>query len=468
MPRKYSPLPKSQNRARNDSLERVAFESHPNHFDSGPSQNDSGVSVEFLEYTMAPRANWKGYLKLSLVSCAVALYPATSSSARVRFHTLNRATGNRVKRQFIDPQTGEPVESDEQVKGYEVGKGSYILIEDGSSTIRIESTHTIDIESFVPRDQVDERYLETPYYIAPDDKVAQEAFAVIRDAMREKGRAGVARVVIARRERMVLLEPLGKGILATLLRYPYEVRSEEAYFDDIPDLKLPAEMRELAGHIIETKAADFDPSRFEDRYENAVVELIRSKQAGEPVTAPEAPRPSNVVNLMEALRRSIDAEAATTAPKKAPAKSRSDSPGATQAGREEGAEQRAAGQGRADRWRAGDLLRRRRPCRSGPLPIRPPGPSGRKVVRPAAEPGERLQAYKAKRNFAATPEPKGRQKGAAGNRFCVQKHDARRLHFDLRLELDGVLRAGRSHAARALCPARSAWPCTPRTIPSST
>lgn len=276
---------------------------------------------------MAPRANWKGYLKLSLVSCAVALYPATSSSARVRFHTLNRATGNRVKRQFIDPETGEPVENDEQVKGYEVGKGSYILIEDEDlEAIRIESTHTIDIDSFVPRDQVDERYLETPYYIAPDDKVAQEAFAVIRDAMREKGRAGVARVVIARRERMVLLEPLGKGILATLLRYPYEVRGEEAYFEDIPELKLPAEMRDLAGHIIETKAANFDPAKFEDRYENAVIELIRSKQSGQPVRTPEVPRPSNVVNLMEALRRSIDAEASVAAPKKVPSKSRSDKP----------------------------------------------------------------------------------------------------------------------------------------------
>jgi DNA end-binding protein Ku len=251
----------------------------------------------------------------------VALYPATSSSSRVRFHTLNRATGNRVKRQYIDPESGEPVEADDQVKGYEVGKGSYILVEEEElETIRIESTHTIDIEGFVPRDQVDERYLDTPYYIAPDDKVAQEAFAVIRDAMRDKGRAGVARVVIARRERMVLLEPLGKGIVATLLRYPYEVRSEDAYFEDIPDLKLPAEMRDLAGHIIDTKSSDFDPSKFEDRYENAVIELIRFKQAGQPVKTPEAPRPSNVVNLMEALRRSVDADRGEPATKKARSK----------------------------------------------------------------------------------------------------------------------------------------------------
>ena len=258
---------------------------------------------------MAARANWKGYLKLSLVSCAVALYPATSTSSRVRFNTLNRATGNRVKQQYIDPATGETVEAEDRVKGYEVGKNAYVFIEDEElDAIKIESTHTIDIESFVPVEQVDKRYLEAPYYIAPDDKVAQEAFAVIRDAMKEKGKAGIARVVISRRERMVLLEPLGKGIMATMLRYPYEVRGEEPYFEDIPELNIPKEMRDLAGHIIETKSADFEPAKFEDRYENAMIELVKSKETGRPVAAPEAPRPSNVVNLMDALRKSIAAE----------------------------------------------------------------------------------------------------------------------------------------------------------------
>ncbi|HKG86010.1 MAG TPA: Ku protein [Beijerinckiaceae bacterium] len=258
---------------------------------------------------MAARANWKGYLKLSLVSCAVALYPATSTSSRVRFNTLNRATGNRVKQQYIDPATGETVDAEDRVKGYEVGKNAYVFIEDEElDAIKIESTHTIDIESFVPVEQVDKRYLEAPYYIAPDDKVAQEAFAVIRDAMKEKGKAGIARVVISRRERMVLLEPLGKGIMATMLRYPYEVRSEQPYFEDIPELNIPKEMRDLAGHIIETKSADFEPAKFEDRYENAMIELVKSKETGRPVAAPEAPRPSNVVNLMDALRKSIAAE----------------------------------------------------------------------------------------------------------------------------------------------------------------
>ncbi len=258
---------------------------------------------------MAARANWKGYLKLSLVSCAVALYPATSTSSRVRFNTLNRATGNRVKQQYIDPATGETVDAEDRVKGYEVGKNTYVFVEDEElDAIKIESTHTIDIESFVPVEQVDKRYLEAPYYIAPDDKVAQEAFAVIRDAMKEKGKAGIARVVISRRERMVLLEPLGKGIMATMLRYPYEVRGEEPYFEDIPELNIPKEMRDLAGHIIETKSAVFEPAKFEDRYENAMIELVKSKETGRPVAAPEAPRPSNVVNLMDALRKSIAAE----------------------------------------------------------------------------------------------------------------------------------------------------------------
>jgi DNA end-binding protein Ku len=273
---------------------------------------------------MAVRANWKGYLKLSLVSCAVALYPATSSSSRVRFNTLNRATGNRVKQQYIDPESGETVDADDRVKGYEVAKNAYVIVEDEElEAIRIESTHTIDIESFVPVEQVDKRYLEAPYYIAPDDKVAQEAFAVIRDAMKAKGKAGVARVVLSRRERMVLLEPLGKGIMATVLRYPYEIRGEEAYFEDIPDLKLPEEMLELAAHIIERKSADFEPTAFEDRYENAVVELLKSKETGKPVAAPEAPRPSNVVNLMDALRKSIQSEK-PVASKKAPSKTSSD------------------------------------------------------------------------------------------------------------------------------------------------
>jgi DNA end-binding protein Ku len=292
--------------------------------DSAAAKMTFESSYECRSTEMAARANWKGYLKLSLVSCAVALYPATSSSSRVRFNTLNRATGNRVKQQYVDPETGDTVEPEDRVKGYEVAKNAYVMVEDDElEAIRIESTHTIDIESFVPVEQVDKRYLEAPYYIAPDDKVAQEAFAVIRDAMKAKGKAGVGRVVISRRERMVLLEPLGKGIMATLLRYPYEVRGEESYFEDIPDLKLPEEMLDLAEHIIERKSADFQPTAFEDRYENAVVELLESKESGKPVVTHEAPRPSNVVNLMDALRKSIASET-PVASKKAPSKTSAD------------------------------------------------------------------------------------------------------------------------------------------------
>src|SRR5918998_6542710 len=258
---------------------------------------------------MAPRANWKGYLKLSLVSCEIALYPATSTSERVRFNRLNRQTGNRLKQLMVDAGTDEPVEREDQVKGYQVGKNAYVQVEDEElDAIRIESTHTIDVESFVKTENVDKRYLDTPYYIAPEGKIGIEAFTVIREAMRDKGRAGLGRVVISRRERMVLLEPLDKGILATLLRYPYEVRGHEAYFEGIPDVDIPEEMRDLAAHIVERKAAKFDPSTLEDRYENAIIELLKAKETGQPLHIPEAPRPSNVVNLIDALRKSIAAE----------------------------------------------------------------------------------------------------------------------------------------------------------------
>jgi DNA end-binding protein Ku len=258
---------------------------------------------------MAPRANWKGFLKLSLVSCAVSLYPAASSSSRVSFNTINRKTGAKVKRQFIDSQTGKVVEPEDQAKGYLVGKDTYLVVEDEEiEAIQIESAHTVDIEKFVPRAEIDPRYFEAPYYIAPNERVAEEAFAIIRDAMRDENVVGLGRVVIARRERIMMLEPLGKGLLGTVLRYGYEVRSEEAYFEDIEDLKLPAEMKDLAHVIIQRKAGHFRPEEFTDRYEDALVELIRAKQAGMPARPAEQPaRPSNVVNIMDALRNSIAA-----------------------------------------------------------------------------------------------------------------------------------------------------------------
>jgi len=258
---------------------------------------------------MAPRANWKGYLKLSLVSCAVQLFPAASTKERVAFHLLNRETGNRLRRQLVDQETGEVVEADEQVKGYEVAKRDYVMLEERDiESVSIESTHTIDIESFVPRAEIDEVYLETPYYLTPDGKVAEEAFAVIRDAMRDKKVVGLGRVVLYRRERIVMLEPRGKGIAARTLRYAYEVRDDEDYFDDIGEVTISGEMLELAEHIIDKKLTTFDPTRFEDRYQTALIDLIKAKTGHRPTPKLDAPKPSNVINLMDALKKSIAAE----------------------------------------------------------------------------------------------------------------------------------------------------------------
>lgn len=258
---------------------------------------------------MAPRPNWKGFLKLSLVSCSVALYPATSTSQRIRFNIINRETGNRIRNEVVDAETGDPVEPEDRVKGYQVDKGEYVLLdEEELDNVALESTHTIDIEEFVPVSAVDRIYLDESFYIVPQDDVAQEAFAVIREAMRKEELVGLARVVIYRREHLLLLQPRGKGLMATALRYKNEVRDEKNYFDDIPDIKVPADMLKLAVHILDSKKGKFDPDRFEDRYESALKKLIDAKRAGKaPPAAPEA-RPSNVINLMDALRRSAKAE----------------------------------------------------------------------------------------------------------------------------------------------------------------
>jgi DNA end-binding protein Ku len=257
---------------------------------------------------MAPRSNWKGYLKLSLVSAAVAIYPATSSTEKVRFNMLNRATGNRLKRQMVDAVTGKEVDSESQVRGFAVGKDSYVTVEDEElEAVALESTHTINIEKFVPKATIDDRYRDTAYYIAPEDKVGLEAFAVIRDGMKAKKMVGIARLVMARRERIMMLEPFGKGLLGTTLHYAYEIRSEDAAFEEIPDLDLPKQMVGLAEDIIDKMSGKFDPAEFEDRYEQAMVALIKTKQAGKPVKSEKAPsQPANVVNLMDALRRSIE------------------------------------------------------------------------------------------------------------------------------------------------------------------
>ena len=258
---------------------------------------------------MAPRPNWKGFLKLSLVSCAVALYPATSTSQRIRFNIINRKTGNRIRNDVVDAETGQPVEPEDRVKGYQIDKGQYVLVEDDElDNVALASTHTIDIEEFVPVSEVDRIYLDESYYIVPQDDVAEEAFAVIREAMRKEDLAGLARVVIYRREHLLLLRPRGKGLLATALRYKTEVRDEHDYFDDIPNVKVPADMLKLAAHILETKKGHFDPAKFEDRYETALNALIKAKRAGKAPPVLAEPPPSNVINLMDALRRSAQGD----------------------------------------------------------------------------------------------------------------------------------------------------------------
>ena len=266
---------------------------------------------------MAPRANWKGYLRLSLVSCPIALYPASSLSEKVSFNRINRKTGHRLKQQNVDSETGEVVSREDMARGYEVAKGQYLIVEDQEiDAVQIESTRTIEIDQFVPRNEIDDRYVNSPYYIAPDGKVGQDAFAVIRDTIAKMNMVAIGRVVLTRREHIIALEPKGRGLVGLTLRYPYEVRDEKPYFEDIPDLKLPKEMLDLATHIVQTKAGHFDPAQFEDRYENALIDLLKKKEAGEKIEpVKEGPTPQ-VVNLMDALRASVDAEK-----KKAPAPS---------------------------------------------------------------------------------------------------------------------------------------------------
>ena len=260
---------------------------------------------------MAPRAYWKGYLKLSLVSCPIALSPATSSSERISFRQINKQTGNRLRQQLVDEVTREPVEAADKGKGYEVDKGVFIEVDDDElEAIEVESKHTVEIDRFVPAAQIDKRFYDSPYYVAPTDTVGQEAFAVIRDAMRDKRMVALGRIVLAKRERVIALEPYGKGLLGTTLRYAYEVRKPEEYFDGIQDIKVPGEMLKLAEHIVDTKKGDFEPAEFEDHYETALVELLRKKQAGfkPPKHKEQAAAPRNVINLMDALRRSVAAD----------------------------------------------------------------------------------------------------------------------------------------------------------------
>jgi DNA end-binding protein Ku len=227
---------------------------------------------------VAPRAYWKGYLKLSLVSCPIALYPATSEREKISFHQLNKKTGHRIRYRKVDAETGHEVESSDIIRGYEVAKGEYIELDpEELEAVALESKRTIEIEEFVPKSQIDELYIRDPYYIAPDGEVGQQAFAVIREAIRKEGMVAIGKVVFTSREHIIALEARDKGMMGITLRYPYEVRKQSDYFEDIKEEKVPKDMLDLALHIVGTKRGDFEPVKFEDQYEDALKELLSKK-----------------------------------------------------------------------------------------------------------------------------------------------------------------------------------------------
>jgi DNA end-binding protein Ku len=264
----------------------------------------------------ATRAYWKGYLKLSLVTCPIALYPASSEAEKTHFHQINRRTGHRLRQQMVDEVTGKVVDKRDKSRGYEISKGKYVEIEpDEIKAIKVESTHSLDIEKLVPVDEIDRRYFDRPYYILPDGKVGEEAFAVIRDAMQNKGRVALAKIVLTNREHVMAIEPFGKIMLGTILRYDYEVRDEKGLARSVAIPKIPKEMLSLASHILDSKAGHFEPSEFKDEFEAELRKLVKRKAAGKPIAYQEpVQRPSNVVNLMETLRRSVEGSSGRAAP----------------------------------------------------------------------------------------------------------------------------------------------------------
>jgi DNA end-binding protein Ku len=268
---------------------------------------------------MAPRASWKGYLKLSLVTCPVRLYPATSSNERVRFNQLHKDTHNRINMKPVDPELGQ-VERSDLVKGYEYEDKKYIIIEDSDlEAVKLESNHTMSIEAFVEADDVDVIYQDTPYYLAPDGAMAEETFIVLREAMRRSGKLAIARLVLSTRERVVTIGARDKGMFVCTLRNPNEVRATAQYFDTIPDSAPDAEMLELAEALIAQKTTAFDPKAYEDRYEAALMAMIKEKLKGHKPIIAAAPERGNVVNLMDALKASLGQT-------KPPAPSRSKAP----------------------------------------------------------------------------------------------------------------------------------------------
>ncbi|MBI1211288.1 MAG: Ku protein [Alphaproteobacteria bacterium] len=281
---------------------------------------------------MAARPSWQGHLKLSLVTCPVSLYNAVSPRGEVHFNLLNPKTGNRIRMVTIDAGTEEPLDRKELVKGFEIAKGEYVQVtQEEIDSVRLESTRTIEIESFVPAEEIDRLYWDNPYYLVPDGKMAAEPFTVIREAMERAGQVALGRLVMSQRERLVALEPRDNGIVATTLRSYQEVRDMAQFFDDIPNVKPDRDMIAIAEKIIAQKEEDFDPTQFDDRYEDALKALIEEKRKGHKVVRPKEAEPSNVINLMDALKKSLSSDSgkksagrgkqgATSRPGKKPAK----------------------------------------------------------------------------------------------------------------------------------------------------
>ena len=273
---------------------------------------------------MAARAIWKGTIKLAELSFPIALYAAATTSKRISFHILNRKTGNRVHREYVDEETEKPVDREKQVKGYETGKDRYLIIDPDEIADAVpESDKTMRIEAFIPCREVETAYFDKPYFIAPADETFSDSFAVVREGMRRKKVAALARAVLFRRVRTVMLRAQGPGLVAHTLNFDYEVRSGAEVFDDLPDMKIEGEMLDLARHIIGTKMGEFHPSEFDDRYDAAVAELVKAKIEGREIRKPKPPEETKVTSLMDALRESAKASAKTKPP--APSKKKASS-----------------------------------------------------------------------------------------------------------------------------------------------
>jgi DNA end-binding protein Ku len=246
---------------------------------------------------------------LSLVQCPISLYPAATERDKIRFHSINKRTGHRIRYLKVDAETGKPVDDDDIVKAYEISKGKYIEIRDEElEAVALKSKHVIEIDEFVPKKQIDDLYHMRPYYIAPEGEAGVDAFVVIRDVIARMDRVALGRVVLTSREHVIALEPRDKGLTGMLLRYPYELADAKDIFADVPDIKLPNDMIALAEHIVKMKSGHFHPERFEDHYENALKALIRNKQKGERIEPERLNQPTNVINLMDALRQSLEPE----------------------------------------------------------------------------------------------------------------------------------------------------------------